>query len=160
MPAIRLALDWTPNTNHTGFYVAKAKGKNRAPHARHQMHVAYPRSGDDTPHCPTHRVYTCAGWYSDRGLDVTFLSPHSDGYKTTPAQRLSSGEADLAVTPTETIISSATQPAHSDKPRLKVRGSTHRACFKASTSVLEARDFSCLTISLLLLLSCCGQMNG
>jgi NitT/TauT family transport system substrate-binding protein len=24
--AVRLALDWTPNTNHTGFYVARAKG--------------------------------------------------------------------------------------------------------------------------------------
>ncbi|MFL5769579.1 MAG: ABC transporter substrate-binding protein [Chloroflexota bacterium] len=24
--AVRLALDWTPNTNHTGFYVAQAKG--------------------------------------------------------------------------------------------------------------------------------------
>ena len=75
-------------------------------------------------------AYTFAGWYADRGLDVTFLSPHSDGYKTTPAQQLSFREADLAVTPTETVISSATQPANSDKPRLKVRsGSTHRACF-------------------------------
>lgn len=26
MSSIDLALDWTPNTNHTGFYVAKAKG--------------------------------------------------------------------------------------------------------------------------------------
>src|SRR5438552_12690366 len=23
---VRLALDWTPNTNHTGFFVAKSKG--------------------------------------------------------------------------------------------------------------------------------------
>ncbi len=96
-----------------------------------------------------------AGWYSDRGLDVTFVSPHSDGYKTTPAQRLSSGEADLAITPTETVISSATQPAHSDKPRLKVRGITHRAGFE---SMLEAQDPACLTMA-----SCpshCCQMTG
>jgi len=26
MSTIDLALDWTPNTNHTGFYVAQAKG--------------------------------------------------------------------------------------------------------------------------------------
>jgi ABC-type nitrate/sulfonate/bicarbonate transport system substrate-binding protein len=25
-PTVRLALDWTPNTDHTGFYVAKSKG--------------------------------------------------------------------------------------------------------------------------------------
>src|SRR5579859_1903369 len=26
LPVVRLALDWTPNTNHTGVYVALAKG--------------------------------------------------------------------------------------------------------------------------------------
>ena len=26
---VRLALDWTPNTDHTGFYVAQAKGMYR-----------------------------------------------------------------------------------------------------------------------------------
>jgi NitT/TauT family transport system substrate-binding protein len=26
LPPITLALDWTPNTNHTGIYVARAKG--------------------------------------------------------------------------------------------------------------------------------------
>ena len=31
-----VALDWSPNTNHTGFYVAKAKGyyKNKGLHVR------------------------------------------------------------------------------------------------------------------------------
>ena len=78
---------------------------------------------------------TSAGWYSDRGLDVTFISPHSDGYKTTPAQRLSSGEADVAVTPTETVISSLTQPAHSTKPRLKVRAPTPLTVLSAPTCI-------------------------
>ena len=61
------------------------------------------------------------GWYSDRGLAVDLISTHTDGYKTTPAQRLASGAADLAITPTETVISSLTQPAESAKPRLKAR---------------------------------------
>lgn len=26
METVQIALDWTPNTNHTGFYIAKAKG--------------------------------------------------------------------------------------------------------------------------------------
>ena len=62
-----------------------------------------------------------AGWYADRGLDVDLISPHTDGYKTTPAQRLASGTADVAVAPTESVISSITQPADSTKPRLKAR---------------------------------------
>ena len=60
------------------------------------------------------------GWYADVGLDVTLLSPHSDAYATTPAQRLASGEADLAIAPAETVVSSHTQPAGSSKPRLTV----------------------------------------
>ena len=29
-PKVRIALDWTPNTNHIGIYVAKAKGFYKA----------------------------------------------------------------------------------------------------------------------------------
>jgi ABC-type nitrate/sulfonate/bicarbonate transport system substrate-binding protein len=43
---IKIALDWTPNTNHAGFYVAKAQG-----------------------------------FYAEKGLDVSILSPHEDEYK-------------------------------------------------------------------------------
>ena len=60
------------------------------------------------------------GWYTDVGLDVTLLSPHTDAYATTPAQRVASGEADLAITPAETVVSSHTQPPGSIKPRLTV----------------------------------------
>ena len=85
MAPITVALDWTPNTNHIGFYVAKAKG-----------------------------------WYAEAGLEVTLLSPHHDGYKTTPAARVADGSATFAVTPTETVVSSHTLPPSQagTKPRL------------------------------------------
>jgi ABC-type nitrate/sulfonate/bicarbonate transport system substrate-binding protein len=67
---IRLALDRTPNTNHTGFYVALAKGA-----------------------------------YSKAGLDVELISPDQDDYRTMPARRVSQGTAELAITPSESVIS-------------------------------------------------------
>ncbi|GMH43533.1 hypothetical protein BSKO_11455 [Bryopsis sp. KO-2023] len=83
MTAFTIALDWTPNTNHTGFYVAKHKG-----------------------------------WYAEAGLDVTLLSPHVDQYKTTPASRLVDGSATFAIAPSETVVSYATQPEGSAKPKI------------------------------------------
>jgi ABC-type nitrate/sulfonate/bicarbonate transport system substrate-binding protein len=80
---VTVALDWTPNTNHIGFYVAKARG-----------------------------------WYTDAGLDVTLLSPHHDDYKATPASRVAHGTATFAVTPSETVVSSHTQPPGLGKPAL------------------------------------------
>jgi NitT/TauT family transport system substrate-binding protein len=77
---VAVALDWTPNTNHSGFYVAKARG-----------------------------------WYADAGLDVQLLSPHVDGYKETPAAKLTSGKATFALTPSETVISFHT---NAPKPKL------------------------------------------
>ena len=74
MPAIKVALDWTPNVNHAGFFVALERG-----------------------------------YYADRGLDVTFVSPHVDDYKRTPARRLAAGEVSLAICPSESIISYACQ---------------------------------------------------
>ena len=70
MTLIRLALDWTPNTNHTGFFVALAQGV-----------------------------------YEKAGLDVQIISPDQDNYQTTPARQVVAGTADLAITPSESIIS-------------------------------------------------------
>ncbi|GAB3030995.1 ABC transporter substrate-binding protein [Spirosoma pulveris] len=67
---IRLALDRTPNTNHTGFYVALAKGA-----------------------------------YAQAGLDVELIAPDQDDYRTMPARRVSQGSAELAITPSESVIS-------------------------------------------------------
>jgi ABC-type nitrate/sulfonate/bicarbonate transport system substrate-binding protein len=72
---LRVALDWTPNTNHVGFFIAAERG-----------------------------------WYGEAGLDVQLLSPHVDGYKTTPAAHLANGSADLACVPSESVISAATWP--------------------------------------------------
>lgn len=70
MDSIRLALDWTPTTNHTGFYVALAQGL-----------------------------------YQKAGLKVDIVSPDLDKYQTTPARRLANREVDLAIAPSESIIS-------------------------------------------------------
>lgn len=67
---IRLALDWTPNTLHTGFYVALANGA-----------------------------------YQDADLDVQITTPEADKYRTTPARRLAEGSVELAVMPSESVIS-------------------------------------------------------
>ncbi len=67
---IRLALDWTPNTNHTGFYVALARGL-----------------------------------YKKAGLAVEIIIPEEDNYQLTPAKRVATGQAELAITPSESIIS-------------------------------------------------------
>ena len=67
---LRLALDWTPNTNHTGFYVALAKGL-----------------------------------YKKAGLDVQIILPDADKYELTPAKRVATGQADLAIAPSESVIS-------------------------------------------------------
>lgn len=70
MDLIRLALDWTPNTNHTGFYVAMANGL-----------------------------------YRNAGLTVDIVTPETDNYKSTPARRLAHGEVDLAIVPSESVVS-------------------------------------------------------
>lgn len=69
MNQITLALDWTPNPIHTGFYVAQAQG-----------------------------------WYREAGLEVNFLSPEADDYKTLPSDKVAAGEATLAICPSELVI--------------------------------------------------------
>lgn len=71
---IRLALDWTPNTNHTGFFVALEKG-----------------------------------YYQEVGLDVSILSVADDNYQTTPAKKVELGMAELALCPTESLLSYQTK---------------------------------------------------
>lgn len=72
---LKLSLDWTPNGNHAGIFVAL--GKN---------------------------------WYADQGIDLQLVSPHSDAYENTPASRVCSGSCDLAITPSETVISNYCKP--------------------------------------------------
>lgn len=74
MTDIRLALDWTPNTNHTGFFVAKTMG-----------------------------------FYEDSDLNLIIQSPVSDDYSKTPAKKLEHRETDLAIAPTESLISYRTK---------------------------------------------------
>jgi len=70
LDTLNLALDWTPNTNHTGFYIAQAKG-----------------------------------WYKREGVSVVIESPADDNYSKTPARKLADGEVDLAIAPTESVLS-------------------------------------------------------
>ena len=77
MSDIDLALDWTPNTNHTGFYVAAAKG-----------------------------------YYDAHDLAVSIHSPAEDDYERTPAKRVATGDATLAIGPSESVISYHTHPEY------------------------------------------------
>ncbi len=76
---LTVALDWTPNTNHLGLFVAAARG-----------------------------------WFGERGLDVDLFSPARDGYAKTPAKRVATGEAELGIAPSESVISYATHPSYDD----------------------------------------------
>jgi len=76
MDTLKLALDWTPNTNHTGIYVARAKG-----------------------------------YYEEAGVDVDVRSP-GDDYETTPAKRVATGDATVAIAPSESAISYHTHPEY------------------------------------------------
>lgn len=64
-------------------------------------------------------VAQAKNWYRDAGLDVTLVSPHRDGYATTPASHISSSSEAivLAIAPSETVISHHTAPV--DKPALQ-----------------------------------------
>lgn len=74
MKQLTLCIDWTPNINHIGFFVAK-----------HQ------------------------GFYEKLGLDVKIVDPSQDNYDLTPAKRVEKGLADIALCPTESIISYRTK---------------------------------------------------
>ena len=71
---LKLALDWTPNINHIGFYVAKEKG-----------------------------------FFKELNIDVEIISPEADSYKYSPAKKIELNLADLALCPTESIISFRTK---------------------------------------------------
>ena len=101
MPQLQVALDWTPNTNHTGFYVAREKG-----------------------------------FYQASDLQVQFLSPHTDGYKSTPGSRCRSGQSAFAVTPSESVISSHTQQDSGGAPPLQARELNDR-CRKRHLELVE-----------------------
>ncbi|MGB3801514.1 MAG: ABC transporter substrate-binding protein [Lewinella sp.] len=74
MQTIKLALDWTPNINHIGFFVAENQG-----------------------------------FYREADLRVEILDPGADNYATTPAKKLETGAADVALCPTESLISYRTK---------------------------------------------------
>ena len=71
---MRLALDWTPNTNHIGFFIARE-----------------------------------LGYFNENGLQIEILDPREDDYYLTPAKKLELGKADLALCPTESILSYKTK---------------------------------------------------
>ena len=71
---LKLALDWTPNINHIGFYVAKEKG-----------------------------------FFKELNINVEIISPEVDSYKYSPAKKIELNLADLALCPTESIISFRTK---------------------------------------------------
>jgi len=74
MKNISIALDWTANTNHTGFYVADR-----------------------------------LGFFKNRGLSISIITPDIDNYAITSAKKLETGQVDFALCPLESIISYRTK---------------------------------------------------
>ena len=70
----KLALDWTPNINHIGFFVAQKKE-----------------------------------FYQEKGIVLEIISPEADNYEYSPAKKVELGLADIALCPTESIISFRTK---------------------------------------------------
>ena len=104
MPKLVVCLDWTPNTNHTGFYVAAADGL-----------------------------------YAKAGLDVELRSPDADpAQKLTPARQVAAGQAQFAVTPSESAISFST--TDHEVPKLRavaalVQGDTSAICTLTNSGI-------------------------
>lgn len=73
-------------------------------------------------------VALAQGLYRASNITVDFLSPAQDAYKNTPASRVASGQALLAVAPSETVISYNSQSSTSTKPRLTVLDHVAHAC--------------------------------
>ena len=86
-----MALDWTPNTNHTGFYIAKANGLYReagldvkliSPHIDEYKMTPATRVATKTAHfavCPTESVisyHTHPGSKPEVSFDITTCHPH------------------------------------------------------------------------------------
>jgi ABC-type nitrate/sulfonate/bicarbonate transport system substrate-binding protein len=122
---LTVALDWTPNTNHIGFYVVRRVLPRRVARPRRALLCADATAaaagcvGPRPVPARAPRQAKAKGWYADAALDVTLLSTHHDGYKRTPASRVADGSATFAVTPSETVVSSATPPATgAPKPKL------------------------------------------
>jgi NitT/TauT family transport system substrate-binding protein len=105
--SVTVALDWTPNTNHAGFYLARE-----------------------------------AGHYEAAGVDVSFVSPAADDYETTPAKRVASGDADLAVAPSESAISYHTHPTYPSLTAVAAvcQRDTSAIAVLASSDVARPRD--------------------
>ena len=84
------------------------------------------------------------GWYADAGIEVSFLSPEADEYKTTPAAKVRAGVATLAIAPTETVISShLPRDTWKEQPRFKVgkKGLQERRLHVCGCDVRSRRHF-------------------
>ena len=89
-----LALDWTPNVNHTG-------GE------RELLCRATALCAQTNPtRKPVAGFYLAKalGYFKEAGLEaIEILSPHTDGYKATPASRAANGSAAFAICPSVSI---------------------------------------------------------
>lgn len=99
---IKIALDWTPNTIHSGLYVAKAHGL-----------------------------------YAEAGLDVELLPP-DESYSKTPAKSLETGDVDLAICPSESVIAYA----ESNKPSFHLQA-IYAVLQKDASAIISLKDGIC-----------------
>lgn len=94
--SIKVGLDWTP----VDLALSTLLRSSRLTHS--------------PPKNPLHAglfVAQAKGYYSSAGLAVSLVSPSADGYATTPGKKVSTGELDLCLCPSETVISFQSSPS-------------------------------------------------
>ena len=117
MPAVSVALDWTPNTNHAG---KRRQFIAFTLHVGRRLLQSEITSNQHAILSTGFYVALAQGMYKSANLTVEFFNPAQDAYKATPASRVASGQATFAVTPSETVVSYNSQPPSATKPRLTV----------------------------------------
>ena len=91
-----VALDWSPNTNHTGFYVAKAKGY-------------YTRAGL--------KVRLLGA--NEKEYEGSYTAGAGDAFPT-PCAKLAAGRATFAMNSPEGAVGWSCPPFSPDRPQLRV----------------------------------------
>ena len=156
---IRVALDWTPNANHIGFFVALERGY----YDKENLEVSFTASPDCVAAAAVllaSKANTDRPWWSwptgTRTLligvpvcrtplplmifspppKVTLLSPDEDDYTITPGRKVARGDADVCLAPSESAISFASAAS---KPRLKAVAAVLQHDTSA-IAVLESRE--------------------
>lgn len=109
MAVVRLALDWTPNTNHTGRQAQLTVQQALLSLRLSKVLLA------------GFYVAQSKGWYAAENLNLEIVSPHTSNYKDTPVSLLTQDQVEFAIAPSESVVSAHTLQSAADKPQIQVK---------------------------------------